>query len=176
MDWLFLGHLMENRDHLENSCITKRDGHLFTITINRPESYNALRPEDSEALANGFDEFQNDPDLWVAILTGAGDKAFCAGDDLKFLAAGGALVTPPSGFGGITSRVDLMKPVIAAVNGFAMGGGMEIVLACDLIVASENAIFALPEVHVGLAALGGGMHRLPRQIGIKNAVTIQCNF
>ena len=159
---------MEN----ENSCLVQKNGHIMTITINRPESYNALRPVDSEAMAEAFDDFQKDPEMWIAILTGEGPKAFCTGDDLKFLAGGGKLTAPPSGFGGITSRFDLTKPVIAAVNGFAMGGGMEIALACDIIIASDNAIFALPEVHVGLAAMGGGMHRLPRQIGIKKALGI----
>ena len=156
----------------QESCLVQKSGHIMTITMNRPESYNALRPVDCEAMEKAFDDFQKDPEMWVAILTGEGPKAFCTGDDLKYLAAGGKLTTPPSGFGGITSRFDLTKPVIAAVNGFAMGGGMEIALACDLIIASENAIFALPEVHVGLAALGGGMRRLPRQIGIKRALGI----
>ena len=110
----------------------------------------------------------SDPDLWVAIITGAGERAFSAGNDLKFQASGGMggkLTAPKHSFGGLTSRYDNSKPVIAAVNGVAMGGGFEIALACDLIVASEGAIFALPEPRVGLAALAGGMHRLPRQIG-----------
>lgn len=157
---------------MADSCKVERDGHILTVTINRPEVMNSLRPEDSEAMAKAFDEFENDPDLWVAILTGAGDRSFCTGDDLKFLAEGGELTAPPSGFGGMTTRFGLTKPLIAAVNGYAMGGGMEIALACDIIVAAENAVFALPEVHVGLAAMGGGMHRLPRQIGLKNAMGI----
>jgi len=157
---------------MSDSCTTKKDGHVLTVTINRPEALNALRPEDSDALAKAFDDFQADPDLWVAILTGAGDRSFCTGDDLKFLAGGGKLTAPPSGFGGMTTRFDLNKPLIAAVNGYAMGGGFEIALACDIVVASEKAIFALPEVHVGLAAMGGGMHRLPRQIGLKSAMGI----
>jgi enoyl-CoA hydratase/carnithine racemase len=155
-----------------DSCKVEREGHVLIVTINRPEVMNSLRPEDSEAMAKAFDEFENDPDLWVAILTGAGNRAFCTGDDLKFLAEGGELTAPPSGFGGITTRFGLTKPLIAAVNGYAMGGGMEIALACDIIVASDHAVFALPEVHVGLAAMGGGMHRLPRQIGLKNAMGI----
>jgi len=85
-------------------------------------------------------------------------------------AAGGRPGTPPSGFGGITARYEMVKPVIAAVNGVAMGGGFEIALACDVIVASERAVFALPEPRVGMAALAGGVHRLPRQIGLKNAM------
>lgn len=98
---------------------------------------------------------------------GCREKAFCAGHDLKQQAAGGGLVTPQSGFAGLTARFDLTKPVIAAVNGVAMGGGFELALACDLIIASENAVFALPEPRVGLAALAGGMQRLPQVIGLK---------
>jgi crotonobetainyl-CoA hydratase len=118
-----------------------------------------------------FDDFAADDDLWVAIVTGAGDRAFSAGNDLKFQASSsGRLAIPPHGFGGLTARYDLSKPVIAAVNGVAMGGGFEIALACDIIVASEKAVFALPEPRVGLAALAGGIHRLPRQIGLKHAM------
>ncbi len=106
----------------------------------------------------------------VAIITGAGSKAFCAGHDLKQQARGGGLKTPPSGFGGLTSRFGLVKPVIAAVNGVAMGGGFELALACDIIVASETAVFALPEPRVGLAALGGGLQRLPLAIGLKRTM------
>ena len=106
------------------------------------------------------------------IITGAGDRAFSAGNDLKFQASSdaGPQSAPEKGFGGLTSRYDNSKPVIAAVNGVAMGGGFEIALACDIIIASEKAIFALPEPRVGLAALAGGIHRLPRQIGLKNAM------
>ncbi len=150
---------------------TERDGNLFLITINRPEVMNALHPPANAELAEVFDEFQNDPELWVAIITGAGDRAFSAGNDLKYQAGGGdRSAMPSSGFGGITARWDLDKPVIAAVNGVSMGGGFEIALACDLIIASETARFALPEPKVGLAALAGGVHRLPRQIGLKRAM------
>jgi enoyl-CoA hydratase/carnithine racemase len=154
-----------------NFSTTERDGHLFIVTINRPEVMNALHPPASAELSGVFDEFAADPDLWIAIVTGAGDRAFSAGNDLKYTAAGGARGDyPTTGFGGITARFDLNKPLIAAVNGVAMGGGFEIALACDLIVAAENARFALPEVRVGLAALGGGVHRLPRTIGPKRAL------
>jgi enoyl-CoA hydratase/carnithine racemase len=149
---------------------SERDGHLFIVTINRPEVLNALHPPGNRELAGVFDEFANDPDLWVAIVTGAG-RAFSAGNDLKYQASGGDRSgQPKAGFGGLTGRYDLNKPVIAAVNGIAMGGGFEIALACDIIVAAENAVFALPEVRVGLAALAGGVHRLPRTIGTKNAL------
>lgn len=150
---------------------TERDGHLFIVTIDRPEVMNALHPPASRELAAAFDEFAADDDLWVAIVTGAGDRAFSAGNDLKHQACGGDMDgRPDTGFGGLTSRYDLNKPVIAAVNGVAMGGGFEIALACDLVVAAENATFALPEVRVGLAALAGGVHRLPRLIGTTHAL------
>ncbi|HEX7777342.1 MAG TPA: enoyl-CoA hydratase-related protein [Parvibaculum sp.] len=151
-------------------CKAERDGHLLTVTINRPERMNALHPPANFELAKVFDDFAADPELWVAIVTGAGDRAFSAGNDLRYQAEGNKIDVPPSGFGGLTSRYNLNKPVIAAVNGVAMGGGFEIALACDLIIASETAIFALPEPRVGLAALAGGLHRLPRQIGTKQAL------
>ncbi len=151
--------------------LSARDGHLFIITINRPEVMNALHPMANAELAALVDEFQSDPELWVAIITGAGDRAFSAGNDLKFQASSDKRPDhPDTGFAGLTNRWDLNKPVIAAVNGVAMGGGFEIALACDLIIAADNARFALPEPTVGLAALAGGIHRLPRQIGMKRAM------
>jgi enoyl-CoA hydratase/carnithine racemase len=151
-------------------CQVGRDGHVTTITIARPEVMNAIHPPASRELADAFDAFAADPEQWVAILTGAGEKAFSAGNDLKSQAAGNKIDGPASGFGGITARFDLGKPVIAAVNGLALGGGFEMVLACDIAIASENAAFGLPEPRVGLAALAGGLHRLPRQIGMKPAM------
>jgi enoyl-CoA hydratase/carnithine racemase len=148
-----------------------REGALTIITIERPEVMNSLHPPANAELAAVFDDFVADPEQWVAIITGAGDRAFSAGNDLKYQASGGDMSgQPKAGFGGLTSRYDNPKPVIAAVNGVAMGGGFEIALACDLIVASENAVFALPEPRVGLAALAGGIHRLPREIGMKQAM------
>ena len=151
-------------------CKVEREGKLLIVTINRPDVMNAVHPPANHELAKVFDDFAADPELWVAIVTGAGDKAFSAGNDLKYQASGGKMSVPKSGFGGLTSRYDLNKPLIAAVNGIAMGGGFEIALACDLIIASDNAIFALPEPRVGLAALAGGLHRLPRSIPIKQAM------
>ncbi|MBB4425434.1 crotonobetainyl-CoA hydratase [Bradyrhizobium sp. CIR48] len=147
-----------------------REGRCTIITINRPEAHNALNAACHTELESVFDKFALDDEQWVAIITGAGGKAFCAGHDLKQQAAGGGLTTPAKGFGGLTNRFDLAKPVIAAVNGVAMGGGFEIALACDIVVASENAVFALPEPRVGLAALAGGIQRLPREIGLKRAM------
>jgi enoyl-CoA hydratase/carnithine racemase len=151
-------------------CTVSIDGRVMTVTINRPDAMNALHPPANHELAAVFDRFQEDKALWVAIITGAGERAFSAGNDLKYQAMGGKMSVPDSGFAGLTSRFDLAKPVIAAVNGVAMGGGFEIALACDLIIAADTAVFALPEPKVGLAALAGGLHRLPRQIGLKRAM------
>ncbi|MBF2755687.1 MAG: enoyl-CoA hydratase/isomerase family protein [Gammaproteobacteria bacterium AqS3] len=152
-------------------CTVEDRERIRIVTINRPERMNALHPPANRELAEAFDEFAASEELWVAIITGAGDRAFSAGNDLRHQAEGGDMSgQPATGFGGLTSRYDLDKPVIAAVNGVAMGGGFEIALACDLIIASDNARFALPEPRVGLAALAGGLHRLPRQIGMKRAL------
>lgn len=151
-------------------CKTERDGKLLIVTINRPDVLNSLHPPGNAELAAVFDDFAADPDAWAAIITGEG-RAFSAGNDLKYQAEGGdRAAAPATGFAGLTNRYDLEKPVIAAVNGVAMGGGFEIALACDLIIAAESAVFALPEPRVGLAALAGGLHRLPREIGTKQAL------
>ncbi|MEM7000474.1 MAG: enoyl-CoA hydratase-related protein [Pseudomonadota bacterium] len=150
-------------------CLVEKQNHIMTVTINRPDRLNALHPPANAELGEVFDDFAADDDMWVAIITGAG-RGFSAGNDLRYQAEGGERVPMPSGFAGLTSRFDLTKPVIAAVNGVAMGGGFEIALACDLIIASEKAMFALPEPKVGLAALAGGLNRLPRQIGSKRAL------
>ena len=150
---------------------TKIDEHILEVTINRPDVMNSLHPPSHKEFDEVWNEFNDDRNLWVGIITGSGDRAFSAGNDLKYQASGGDRSgMPTSGFAGLTSRFNLNKPLIAAVNGVAMGGGMEIALACDLIIASDNALFALPEPRVGLAALAGGMQRLPRQIGMKNAL------
>ncbi|HIC27578.1 MAG TPA: enoyl-CoA hydratase, partial [Gammaproteobacteria bacterium] len=150
---------------------TEINGHVLEVTINRPEVMNSLHPPSHREFDEVWNEFDKDKNLWIGIITGTGDRAFSAGNDLKYQASGGDRSgMPSSGFAGLTSRFDLNKPLIAAVNGVAMGGGMEIALACDLIIASDNARFALPEPRVGLAALAGGMQRLPRQIGMKNAM------
>lgn len=151
----------------------EKQGRIAHITINRPEVMNALHPPASAELCAAFDDFGQDPESWVAIITGAGDKAFSAGNDLKYSAEHGmtaSVVNAAGGFGGITLRFDLFKPVIAAVNGVALGGGFEIALACDIIVAADHARFGLTEPRVGLAAAAGGMQRLPRQIPLKIAM------
>jgi enoyl-CoA hydratase/carnithine racemase len=148
----------------------EKQDHVATITIDRHAVMNALHPPANDELDRIFDDFAADPDARVAILTGAGDRAFSAGNDLKWTVTHGMPRFPRTGFGGITSRFDLWKPVIAAVNGFALGGGLEMILACDVAVAAEHAEFGLPEPRVGLMAAAGGVHRLPRQIPLKVAM------
>jgi len=149
-----------------------RQGRILEVTLNRPAQMNALHSAAHFELHEIWDAFEQDRDLWVAILTGAGDRAFCSGNDLKATAQGADVSTPASGFGGLCGRFGREKPVIAAVNGVAMGGGLEIVLACDLAVADETARLALPEVKVGLFAAAGGVQRLTRQIGRKAAMEL----
>lgn len=152
-------------------CRLERDGAVLIITMHRPEVLNALNEAAHVELDRVFDGYAADPALRVAIVTGAGERAFCVGTDLKELAVTGEYAYPPGGFAGITKRFDLWKPVIAAVNGLCLGGGVEIVAACDLAVASDHAEFALPEPRVGLAALGGGaLQRLARQMPMKDAM------
>lgn len=138
------------------------DGHVATLTLNRPEQRNAVNPELAAALGAAMDRLQADEDVWVGILTGAGPN-FCAGADLKALSAGRAaeLATGTGGFAGFV-RHPRTKPMIAAVRGFALAGGTELVLACDLVVAADDAAFGLPEVTRGIVAAAGGLFRLPR--------------
>jgi crotonobetainyl-CoA hydratase len=143
---------------------------VFTITLNRPEKLNALLPEMHEALAEAFAAFAADDALHVCVVRSAGGRAFCAGSDLAAFDAAGGTPYPPSGYAGLARRFDLAKPVIAVVDGLCLGGGFELALACDMIVASPRAIFGLPEPKVGLIAIGGGVHRLVRQVGLKQAM------
>lgn len=128
---------------------------------------NAITTEMHNLLDKAFDDFAADDSQLIAVISGAGDRAFCAGSDLK---DGIGNHYPRGGYAGLIERFDLAKPVIAAVDGFALGGGFELALACDLIIASDRANFGLPEPLVGAVALGGGLHRLPRQIGLKRAM------
>lgn len=151
-------------------CETRTEGNILIVTLNRPDVYNAMHPPMHHELSGIWDEFEATQDLWVAILTGAGEKAFSAGNDLKYTASGGKMASPETGFAGLANRLDRSKPIIAAVNGFAMGGGMETAMACDIILAADTAKFALPEVKVGFIAGAGGIQRLSRQIGRKAAM------
>ncbi|HEX8594966.1 MAG TPA: enoyl-CoA hydratase-related protein [Pseudomonas sp.] len=159
-------HLVEQYEFIE----VERRGPILEITINRPEVNNALLPEANDELDHVFDVFEADKSLWVAIITGAGTKAFCTGNDLKAASTGRRMWMPRNGFGGLTARLGREKPVICAVNGYAMGGGFEIALASDLVVADSTAQFALSEVRVGLLAGAGGLQRLTRQIPYKQAM------
>jgi enoyl-CoA hydratase/carnithine racemase len=151
-------------------CTVQDEGRLRIVTLNRPEVLNALHADANDELASVWDDFAARDDLWVGIITGAGERGFSAGNDLKVQASGKRRPNGPRGFAGICNRYDLAKPLIAAVNGVAMGGGFETALACDIIIAAENAVFALPEPRVGLVAGAGGVHRLPRSIPIKQAM------
>jgi enoyl-CoA hydratase/carnithine racemase len=153
--------------------LVERDGAILWIAINRPASLNALNPLAHREVSAALDTFAAEPALRVAVLTGTGERAFCVGSDLKSRAERNADDHPPTGFAGISHRFDLMKPVIAAVNGLALGGGTEIVAACDLAVAADHAEFSLPEPRVGLAALGGGgLQRLARNMPLKHAMDL----
>ncbi|MCC6416985.1 MAG: enoyl-CoA hydratase/isomerase family protein [Gemmataceae bacterium] len=159
-------------------CRYEKRGRVAFVTITRPEVMNALHAPANSELAGVWDKFAADEDAWVAVLTGEGERAFSAGNDLKYTAEVSRLPAgerpptgmPPSGFGGLTSRFDLFKPLIARVNGFALGGGMEMALACDIIVAAEGAELGLPEPRRGLIAGALGVHRLPRQAPLKTAM------
>ncbi len=145
--------------------LRERQGRVEILTINRPEARNAINGAVSRAVAAALDEIEADDDCWVVVLTGAGDKAFSAGMDLKAFAAGeaGDIMGARGGIGGIAQR-QFPKPIIAAVNGSCLAGGFEIMLSCDLVVAVENATFGIPEVKRGLAAGAGGLVRLPKRI------------
>lgn len=155
--------------------VTKR-AHITTVTIERPEVMNALHPDACRELDDAFEAFSEDPDAWVAILTGSGHRAFCAGNDFKWQARHGeetvakGLAALKGGFGGITNRFDCFKPIIAAVNGAALGGGLAIVLACDIVVAAETAVFGLPGPRLGTMTQAGGVHRLMRHIPFHQAM------
>jgi enoyl-CoA hydratase/carnithine racemase len=154
------------------TVIYEKKGRIAYVTINRPEVMNALNSKAHEELNEIWEDFRTDDDVWVAIFSGAGDRAFSTGNDLKESAsrdaASRAKERPP--FAGITSRFDCSKPIIAAVHGYCIAGGFETALACDLIVAADNTQFSLPEVKVGLVAGAGGLHRLARTAPLKTTM------
>jgi crotonobetainyl-CoA hydratase len=156
------------------SVLTERRGRILLATINRPEARNAVNRAVADGLGAALDRAEADDQIWAFIVTGAGDKAFCAGADLKAVSRGESLSAadpraPAWGFAGYV-RHHISKPTIAAVNGFALGGGTEIALASDLVVAAESASFGLPEVKRGIFAAAGGVIRLPDQLPKKVAM------
>jgi enoyl-CoA hydratase len=155
---------------MADAVLTDSDGGIAVITINRPQARNAVNGEVARGIAAAVDEFDAAEDVRVIILTGAGGT-FSAGMDLKGFLAGDSPVVAGRGFGGITERPPA-KPMIAAVEGYALAGGFELALSCDLIVASVTAKFGLPEVRRGLAAAAGGLLRLPRRVPYHLAMEI----
>lgn len=151
------------------AVIVTKEGPITTVTLSRPERHNAITMAMHHALQAAFDEFAADPQQRICVVRGAGSRAFSAGSDLGDPESRGGAY-PRSGYAGMAERFDLNKPVIAAVGGVCLGGGFELALACDIIVATDNAVFGLPEPQVGAIALGGGMHRLVRHIGHKRAM------
>jgi enoyl-CoA hydratase/carnithine racemase len=147
--------------------------HVATVTLNRPHAMNAVDLESEAELQRIWTQIEGDPQVRVVVLTGAGDRAFCAGSDLKNPQVTGLeywAAPRPGGFGGIALRETLQVPVIARVNGFALGGGFEMVLGCDIVVACEEASFGLPEPLVGRMPLDGGMVLLQRQVPFRKAM------
>ena len=167
---------MSESNNNNKKVLTHVNGRVLYITINRPERMNAIDTETNRLMAEAMDRYAADDSLWLAVIRGSGNKAFSAGGDIQAMnnaADGGEpYKVPETGYGGLTSRFDLDKPVLAVVNGLAMGGGFEIALAADLVIAVEHATFGLPEPMVGIVAYAGGMHRLPRQIGMKRAMQL----
>jgi enoyl-CoA hydratase/carnithine racemase len=154
-------------------CRVEREGHRLVVTLDRPDVRNALHRAASDELDQVWSMYETDPELRVAILTGAGDRSFSAGYDMREPAAppGEFLARRhPRGLGGLTLRAPMKKPLVAAVNGFALGGGLELALACDIIIAAGHAEFGFPEPRVGRLALEGGMHRLVRHVPLKIAM------
>jgi crotonobetainyl-CoA hydratase len=156
------------------AALVERRGNVMVITLNRPEARNAINEAVSVAVGDAIEQAQQDPDVRVVVLTGSGDKSFCAGVDLKALSRGenvGHPGHPKWGFAGYV-RHAIDKPTIAAVNGVALGGGTELALASDLVVAGESAKFGLPEVKRGLIAAAGGVFRLVDQLPRKVALEL----
>jgi len=149
---------------MANELLRERRGHVEILTINRPEARNAVNRATALALSDALDDCETNDDIWVVVLTGAEDKAFSAGMDLKAFATGEFPITD-KGFGGITKR-DFSKPLIAAVNGSALAGGFEMMISCDMVVAAEHAMFGIPEAKRGLVAGAGGLIRLPKRVPI----------
>ena len=148
--------------------VTVADG-VRTVTLARPDVLNAINPAMHDELEEAFNAYAAAPDEHICVITGEG-RGFCAGSDLKAAALEGHRDYPAHGYAGLIERFDCPKPFIAAVNGLALGGGFEVALACDIVIAAESASFGLPEPLVGAIALGSGLHRLARQVPLKQAM------
>jgi len=159
------------------NIIYEKKGRIAVITINRPERMNAIDPETSHELLSAWSDFRDDNELWVAIFTGAGERAFSAGLDLVAVAEAfsGGMVGAfkfDVPFGGITRGFETFKPMIAAINGHCLAGGLEMALCCDIRIAAENATFGLMEVTRAIIPGAGGTQRLPRAIGLPKALEL----
>ena len=158
----------------DTTILTERRGHILIVTINRPDARNAVNAAVHIGIGTALETAENDPEIRAVVITGAGDKSFCAGADLVALSRGESLYPDDPaqqswGFAGMVSH-PISKPIIAAVNGFAFGGGCEIALMSDIIIAADHAQFGLPEVKVGLFAAAGGAFRLAQQVPRKLAM------
>jgi dehydration protein DpgD len=161
------------------TVLYRKDGHVARVTLNRPEVLNAMNDDMHAALGDVWDAIEGDEDVWVVVLGGAGGRAFSVGQDLKELAARQAMPgheSPTfgsfgrSGWPRLTERFDFSKPVVARVDGYALGGGFELALACDVVIASDRSVFALPEVRHGMVPGAGGVFRLTRQAPFRAAM------
>jgi (E)-benzylidenesuccinyl-CoA hydratase len=159
------------------NIIYEKKGRIAVITINRPERMNAVDPATSHELLSAWSDFRDDNELWVAVFTGAGERAFSAGLDLVAVAdafnkgmEGAFKFDVP--FGGITRGFEIFKPMIAAINGHCLAGGLEMALCCDIRIAAENATFGLMEVARAIIPGAGGTQRLPRAIGLPKALEL----
>jgi E-phenylitaconyl-CoA hydratase len=159
-----------------DSVLYEQKERIVTITINRPDAMNAIDPETHQALIEAWTRFRDDDEAWVAILTGAGERAFSAGADLKklipaaFGRKGGGRAHNDYGLGGITRGLEIWKPIIAAINGHCLAGGLEQALVCDLRIAAPHATFGLPEVRWAIMPGAGGTQRLPRTVSLAKAM------
>ncbi|MFY2860197.1 enoyl-CoA hydratase-related protein, partial [Mycobacterium sp. THU-M104] len=168
---------MTHGDTSRPAVLVERRGNVAVITINRPEARNAINGAVSVGVGDALEEAGRDPEVWAVVVTGAGEKSFCAGADLKAIARRENLYHPEHGEWGFAGYVHhfIDKPTIAAVNGTALGGGTEIAMASDLVVAAEGATFGLPEVKRGLIAAAGGvfriMNHLPRKVAVELLMT-----
>lgn len=163
---------------LEKPVRYRKCGHVAYVTLNRPRVLNAMNEAMHERLKGVWDDFECDRSLWVAVLTGMGDRAFSVGQDLKELVNRNQAGMEPTSFGSfgragwprLTERFNLSKPVIGRLNGDAIGGGLELALACDILVAADHISLGLPEARLGLVAGAGGLFRLARQVPLKAAM------